>query len=72
MEKSPTYKDAWVRGKRCVIPAASLDEPNWETGRNIWRFRSCGWRRGLQARRRARNLAGEHPFDASDAEFEST
>jgi len=40
MEKSPTYKDAWARGKRCIIPAASFDEPNWETGKNEWwRFR---------------------------------
>jgi putative SOS response-associated peptidase YedK len=40
MDKSPTYKDAWARGKRCIIPAASFDEPNWETGRNVWwRFR---------------------------------
>ncbi|RRH80822.1 DUF159 family protein [Variovorax beijingensis] len=40
MEKSPTYKDAWARGKRCIIPAASFDEPNWETGKNVWwRFR---------------------------------
>ncbi len=40
MEKSPTYKAAWLRGKRCIIPAASYDEPNWETGKNVWwRFR---------------------------------
>jgi putative SOS response-associated peptidase YedK len=40
MEKSPTYKDAWARGKRCIIPAASFDEPNWEMGKNVWwRFR---------------------------------
>jgi len=40
MEKSPTYKNAWARGKRCIIPAASFDEPNWETGKNVWwRFR---------------------------------
>jgi hypothetical protein len=28
MEKSPTYepyKDAWARGKRCIIPAVSFD-----------------------------------------------
>ena len=36
MEKSPAYKDAWLRGKRCIIPAASFDEPNWETGKNVW------------------------------------
>jgi len=40
MEKSPAYKDAWALGKRCIIPAASFDEPNWETGKNVWwRFR---------------------------------
>lgn len=36
----PTYRDAWRRGQRCIIPAESFDEPNWETGKNIWwRFR---------------------------------
>ncbi|RYH63228.1 MAG: DUF159 family protein [Alcaligenaceae bacterium] len=36
----PTYRDAWKRGQRCIIPAASFDEPNWETGKNEWwRFR---------------------------------
>ena len=32
----PSYKDAWRSGQRCIIPAASFLEPNWETGRNIW------------------------------------
>ena len=31
-----SYKDPWKRGQRCIIPAASFDEPNWETGKNIW------------------------------------
>lgn len=36
----PTYRDAWKRGQRCIIPAESFDEPNWETGKNVWwRFR---------------------------------
>jgi putative SOS response-associated peptidase YedK len=36
----PAFKDAWRHGKRCVIPAWSFDEPNWESGRNVWwRFR---------------------------------
>jgi len=36
----PTYKDAWLKGQRCIIPALSFDEPCWETGKNIWwRFR---------------------------------
>ncbi|MCV2358410.1 SOS response-associated peptidase [Paucibacter sp. TC2R-5] len=32
----PTYRDAWALGRRCLIPAQSYQEPNWETGRNIW------------------------------------
>lgn len=35
-----TFKDPWKHGKRCIIPAWSFDEPNWESGRNVWwRFR---------------------------------
>lgn len=36
----PTFRDAFLRGQRCIIPALSFDEPCWETGRNVWwRFR---------------------------------
>lgn len=36
----PSFKLAWQRGQRCIIPADWFDEPNWETGRNVWwRFR---------------------------------
>ena len=31
-----TYKGPWSRGQRCVIPAESYDEPNWESGKNEW------------------------------------
>ncbi len=31
-----TYKLPWTRGQRCIIPAASFDEPNWESGKNVW------------------------------------
>lgn len=35
-----TFKHPWARGQRCIIPATSFDEPNWETGKNVWwRFR---------------------------------
>lgn len=35
-----SYKQPWARGQRCIIPAADFDEPNWETGKNVWwRFR---------------------------------
>lgn len=40
LEAKASYKDPWKRGQRCIIPADSFDEPNWETGKNIWwRFR---------------------------------
>lgn len=30
----------WARGQRCIIPADWFDEPNWESGKNVWwRFR---------------------------------
>lgn len=40
LEQKPTFRTPWARGQRCIIPAVSFDEPNWETGRNVWwRFR---------------------------------
>lgn len=35
-----SFKHAWARGQRCIIPATWFDEPNWESGKNVWwRFR---------------------------------
>jgi putative SOS response-associated peptidase YedK len=31
-----SYKHPWARGQRCIIPATTFDEPNWETGKNVW------------------------------------
>lgn len=40
-----SYKLPWARGQRCIIPAADFDEPNWETGKNVWwRFRRADGR----------------------------
>ena len=36
LAEKASYKDPWKRGQRCIIPAACFDEPNWETGKNIW------------------------------------
>ncbi len=33
---SPTFRAAWQEGRRCLIPASWYQEPNWETGKNIW------------------------------------
>lgn len=35
MDKA-TFKLPWSRGQRCIIPAFSFDEPNWESGKNQW------------------------------------
>lgn len=32
----PTYRDAWKAGRRCLVPASWYQEPNWESGKNIW------------------------------------
>ncbi|MBP6816980.1 MAG: SOS response-associated peptidase family protein [Burkholderiaceae bacterium] len=35
-----SFKSSWTYGKRCIIPAVSFDELNWESGKNVWwRFR---------------------------------
>lgn len=35
----PSFKAAWARGWRCVIPAEAFYEPSWETGRAVrWRI----------------------------------
>jgi putative SOS response-associated peptidase YedK len=31
-----SFKQAWHRGQRCIVPAQSFMEPCWETGRNVW------------------------------------
>lgn len=36
---SPTFKPSWVGGRRCLIPAAWFNEPNWESGKHEpWKF----------------------------------
>ena len=45
LAEKASYRDPWKRGQRCIIPAASFDEPNWETGKNVWwRFRRADGR----------------------------
>ena len=34
--KLPTFREAWAAGRRCLIPATWYQEPNWQTGKNIW------------------------------------
>lgn len=47
-----TFRDPRKRGQRCIIPARSFDEPNWESGKTVWwSFRPTdGQRWGLAGR----------------------
>ena len=36
LAQKPTFRQAWARGQRCIIPAESFDEPCWESGSNVW------------------------------------
>jgi putative SOS response-associated peptidase YedK len=39
VHEKPSFRDAWRHGRRCVIPAEAIYEPNWETGRAVrWRI----------------------------------
>lgn len=31
----PSFRDAWKRGQRCIVPAEHIYEPNYETGKAI-------------------------------------
>lgn len=36
MAGKASFRDAWARGQRCIVPATVFYEPNWETGKNVW------------------------------------
>jgi putative SOS response-associated peptidase YedK len=39
VHEKPSFRDAWRRGQRCVIPAEAIYEPNWESGKAVrWRI----------------------------------
>ncbi len=35
MAKLPSFRESWKKGWRCIIPAESFYEPNWETGKAV-------------------------------------
>ena len=49
VHEKPSFRDAWRPGRRCIIPAEAIYEPNYETGRAVrWRiFRKDGRPMGL-------------------------
>ncbi len=36
IEVKASFKQSWARGQRCIISATTFDEPNWESGKNVW------------------------------------
>jgi putative SOS response-associated peptidase YedK len=33
--EKPTFRDAWRKGQRCIIPAMSVFEPDWRSGKAV-------------------------------------
>lgn len=41
--KLPSFREAWAKGWRCIIPAEHIYEPCWETGKAVrWQIRGPG------------------------------
>jgi len=39
----PSFRDAWKRGQRCIVPAECIFEPSYETGKAVrWRIQQPG------------------------------
>src|ERR1700756_4287383 len=39
----PSFRDAWARGQRCIVPAEAFYEPCYESGRAVrWRIGQDG------------------------------
>ena len=39
----PSFREAWRRGQRCIVPAEAIFEPNYESGRAVrWRIGQDG------------------------------
>lgn len=47
----PSFRDAWRKGRRCIVPCESIFEPRWDEGRAVrWRIgRSDGAPLGVAA-----------------------
>lgn len=35
MDKLPSFRDAWKKGQRCIIPADAFYEPDWRSGKAV-------------------------------------
>ena len=40
--EKPSFRDAWRKGQRCIVPTDWVYEPNWETGKAVrWKIASA-------------------------------
>ena len=43
VHRLPSFRDAWRRGQRCIVPAEIIFEPNYESGRAVrWAIQQPG------------------------------
>ncbi len=35
VSEKPSFRDAWRKGQRCIIPAQAIYEPDWRTGKAV-------------------------------------
>lgn len=43
VHSKPSYRDAWKRSQRCIVPVEWIYEPNWETGKAVrWKIGQPG------------------------------
>jgi putative SOS response-associated peptidase YedK len=35
VDKLPSFRDAWAKGQRCIIPAEAVFEPDWSSGKAV-------------------------------------
>jgi putative SOS response-associated peptidase YedK len=39
----PSFRGSWARGRRCIVPAECIYEPNWESGKAVrWAIQQPG------------------------------
>jgi putative SOS response-associated peptidase YedK len=43
VHEKPSFREAWRKGRRCIIPAELIYEPSWETGKAVrWAIQQPG------------------------------
>jgi putative SOS response-associated peptidase YedK len=44
VREKPSFRDAWAKGRRCLVPVHWIIEPNYESGAHVpWRIGMADW-----------------------------